>query len=325
MDVETEMELAKLRAEIDELRSRLDAVEDEAADAAEGAEGGEDAEVRGSGQWDLPDADACAAGFEEATRSVETVPSTGLRQIYKFAGGGHAVTAAELTGDPPPDPLPVFLMRMKVDEGGANALSVAYCTMATLIEALAGGESSDSGSGTSGPWWELGGNAATCYGYAIGNALAEKVIDLVEKALVGNWSVDGDLLVNGKATMTDGAATILANPSLMDADNQMQPRQVTFFVPGTASGKLQPFQAWVMASAGAAYGSEQDLNPSGILLPEGLEIPGRVKYDATSTPKLVQYTLKWTNAGGGAFVEQEAPRTITTLKSHASQHPGGVF
>jgi len=329
MDVETEIALAKLRAEIDELRSRLDAVEDEAADAAEGAEVGGDAEVRGSGQWDLPDADACAAGFTDATRSVETVPSTGLQQIYKFAGGGHAVTAEELTADPPIDPMPVFLMRMKVDADGKNALSVAYCTPAVLKAALAGGESSsggsDSGSDTSGPWWELGGNAATCYGYAIGNALAEKVIDLVAKALVGDWSVDGDLLVDGKATMTDGAATILANPSLMDADNQMQPRQVTFFVPGTASGKLQPFQAWVMASEGADYGSEQDLNPSDILLPEGLEIPGRVEYDATSTPKLVQYTLKWTNAGGGAFVEQEAPTTITTLESHASQHPGGVF
>ncbi len=143
MDVETEMTLAKLRAEIDELRSRLDAVEDEAADAAEGAEVGGDAEVRGSGQWDLPDADACAAGFADATRSVETVSSTGLQQIYKFAGGGHAVTEEELTADPPIDPMPVFLMRMKVDADGKNALSVAYCTPAVLKAALAGGESGE--------------------------------------------------------------------------------------------------------------------------------------------------------------------------------------
>ena len=142
MDVETEMTLAKLRAEIDLLRSRLDAVEDEAADAAEGAEVGGDAEVRGSGQWDLPDADACAAGFTDATRSVETVSSTGLQQIYKFAGGGHAVTEEELTADPPIDPMPVFLMRMKVDADGKNALSVAYCTLQTLKDAL-GGESGD--------------------------------------------------------------------------------------------------------------------------------------------------------------------------------------
>ena len=330
MDVETEIALAKLRAEIDELRSRLDAVEDEAADAADAADAAEvggDAEVRGSGQWDLPDADACAAGFTDATRSVETVSSTGLQQIYKFAGGGHAVTEEELTADPPIDPMPVFLMRMKVDADGKNALSVAYCTPAVLKAALAGGESSsggsDSGSGTSGPWWELGGNAATCYGYAIGNALAEKVIDLVEKMLVGDWSVDGDLLVDGKATMTDGAATILANPSLMDADNQMQPRQVTFFVPGSDPNYIQPFKAWVMASAGGDDESPWYVGPSGSVIPIGLEIPGRVGYDASgSAPKLVQYTMKW---DGGAFVEQAAPRTITTLESHASQHPGGVF
>ena len=143
MDVETEMTLAKLRAEIDELRSRLDAVEDEAADAADGAEVGGDAEVRGSGQWDLPDADACAAGFTDATRSVETVPSTGLQQIYKFAGGGYAVTAGDLSAEDPPSPLPVFLMRMKVDADGKNALSVAYCTPAVLKAALAGGESGE--------------------------------------------------------------------------------------------------------------------------------------------------------------------------------------
>jgi len=321
MDVETEMTLAKLRAEIDELRSRLDAVEDEAADAAEGAEVGGDAEVRGSGQWDLPDADACAAGFTGATRSVETVPSTGLRQIYKFAGGGHAVTVVDLTAHPPPDPPPVFLMRKKVYEGGANALSVAYCTLQTLKDALGGGSESSgggSGSGTSGPWWELGGNAATCYGYAIGNALAEKVIDLVEKALVGDWSVDGDLLVDGKATMTDGAATILANPSLMDADNQMQPRQVTFFVPGTASGKLQPFKAWVMASAGADYGSEQDLTPAADGLPDETWIWGRVAYDSTYN-KFVQYKLVW-SAATRTFAESATATDIIVLDSHSSQH-----
>ena len=126
MDVETEMTLAKLRAEIDELRSRLDAVEDEAADAAEGAEVGGDAEVRGSGQWDLPDADACAAGFIDATRSVETVSSTGLQQIYKFAGGGYAVTAGDLSAEDPPSPLPVFLMRMNCEVDKVEAVSVAY-------------------------------------------------------------------------------------------------------------------------------------------------------------------------------------------------------
>ena len=153
MEIETEMALARLRAELDALRARIDAVEDEAADALDDGALVE-AAAPGSGQWDLPDADACAAGFAEATRSVETVPSTGLRQIYKFAGDGYAVTAADLTGDPPPDPLPVFVMRMKVDADGTNALSVAYCTMATLIEALAGSSSSggsDSGSDTSEP------------------------------------------------------------------------------------------------------------------------------------------------------------------------------
>lgn len=331
MDMEYERRLADLRAAIEELKAQVDDLM-EAAESPRVETGAAVEPVERPftvAEQVVDDADAVKAGAT-ACRSVEVAESGGLQQVYKFAGGGYAVTTADLSAENPPSPLPVFLVRMNCTVDGVEAVSVAYCTMQTLKDALgsgSGGESSGSGesSSTSGPWWELGGNAATCYGYAIGNALAEKVIDLAEKMLVGDWGVDGDLLVEGKATMTDGAANIVANPSLMDSDNQMQPRQVTFFVPGSGAGKLQAFKAWVMASAGVDEGSEQDLTPTENYLPEGMEIPGRVAYDETSTPKLVQYTLKWTNAGGGAFVEQAAPTTVTTLESHASQHPGGVF
>lgn len=49
----------------------------------------------------------------------------------------------------------------------------------------------------SGDWWPKGGSYNECYGNSIGNRLQNKVIDLNELVLLGDWTVDGNLSVTG--------------------------------------------------------------------------------------------------------------------------------
>jgi len=140
MDMEYEQRLSEMRGELELLKAQmqelLDAAEEPRIDTRAAVE--PEARPFTVAEQVVNDAEAVKAGAT-ACRSVEVAESGGLQQIYKFAGGGYAVTLGDLSTENPPTPLPVFLVRMNCTVDGVEAMSVAYCTLQTLKDALAGG------------------------------------------------------------------------------------------------------------------------------------------------------------------------------------------
>ena len=139
MDRELESKLAEMRAEIEGLRSQIKALVDDDGPKVD-THGAVDnaASPFTVGEQVVTDTDAVKAGSTTACRSLETIPASGLQQIFKFAGGGYAVQVADLSTKEPPDPEPVLLMRMKCTVDGVEKVSTAYCSLKMLKDAIFG-------------------------------------------------------------------------------------------------------------------------------------------------------------------------------------------
>lgn len=139
MDRELESKLAEMRAEIEGLRSQIKAMMDDDGPKVD-THGAVDnaASPFTVGEQVVTDTDAVKAGSTTACRSLETIPETGLQQLFKFAGGGYDVQVADLSTKEPQDPVPAILMRVKCTVDDVEKVSLGFCTLKMLKDAIFG-------------------------------------------------------------------------------------------------------------------------------------------------------------------------------------------